>query len=164
MPCTHPTCAGSKRAAAEAMQFARHIPFIELLGAELLRFEDGETEIALTLRDELCNSWQVAHGGVVMTLMDVAMAHATRTPRKPEEGPDPRGVVTIEMKTTFMRPALGRVVCIGRRLHRSAALSFCEATLINTAGEKLAHATGTFKFLAALPVGSRRLQSPDASD
>ena len=29
------------------MQFARHIPFIHLLGAELLRFEDGESEIAL---------------------------------------------------------------------------------------------------------------------
>ena len=62
------------------MQFARH-PFIHLLGAELLRFEDGETEIALEIRDELQNSWQVAHGGVVMTLLDVAMAHAT--PRAP---------------------------------------------------------------------------------
>ena len=85
--------------------FARHIPFLHLLGAELLRFEEGESEIALTLRDELNNSWHVAHGGVVMTLLDVAMAHATRSPRKAEDGPDPRGVVTIEMKTTFMRPA-----------------------------------------------------------
>ena len=87
------------------MQFARHTPFIHLLGAELLRFEDGESEIALDVRDDLNNSWHVAHGGVVMTLLDVAMAHATRSPRKAEEGPDPRGVVTIEMKTTFMRPA-----------------------------------------------------------
>jgi uncharacterized protein (TIGR00369 family) len=146
------------------MQFARHVPFIELLGAELLRFEEGECEIALTLRDELNNSWHVAHGGVLMTLLDVAMAHATRTPRKPEEGPDPRGVVTIEMKTTFMRPAQGRIHCTGRLMHRSAALAFCEATLVNEAGERLAHATGTFKFLSGLPVGGRRIQSPDASD
>jgi uncharacterized protein (TIGR00369 family) len=147
-----------------SMPFARHIPFVHLLGAELLRFEEGVSEIALTLRDELCNSWHVAHGGVVMTLLDVAMAHATRTPRKPDEGPDPRGVVTIEMKTTFMRPATGRVVCTGRLLHRSAALAFCEATLTNEAGERLAHATGTFKFLAGLPTGGRRIQSPEASD
>ena len=39
------------------MKFARHIPFVELLGAELLRFDDGESELALNLRDELCNSW-----------------------------------------------------------------------------------------------------------
>jgi len=146
------------------MQFARHIPFLHLLGAELLRFEEGESEIALTLRDELNNSWQVAHGGVVMTLLDVAMAHATRVPRKADEGPDPRGVVTIEMKTTFMRPAQGRVRCTGKLLHRSAALAFCEATLVNEAGERLAHATGTFKFLSGLPAGGRRIQSPDASD
>jgi uncharacterized protein (TIGR00369 family) len=144
--------------------FARHVPFIELIGAELLRFEDGISEIGLTLREELCNSWQVAHGGVVMTLLDVAMAHATRTPRKPEEGPDPRGVVTIEMKTTFMRPALGRVVCTGTLLHRSAALAFCEATLVDADGERLAHATGTFKFLSGLPAGGRRIHSPEASD
>jgi uncharacterized protein (TIGR00369 family) len=146
------------------MQFARHVPFIHLLGAQLLRFEDGESEIALDIRDELNNSWQVAHGGVVMTLLDVAMSHATRTPRRPEEGPDPRGVVTIEMKTTFMRPALGRVTCIGRRLHQSTALSFCEGTVFNAAGERIAHATGTFKFLAGLPVQGRRVHSPDASD
>jgi uncharacterized protein (TIGR00369 family) len=146
------------------MEFARHIPFIRLLGAQLLRFEEGESEIALHIRDELNNSWHVAHGGVVMTLLDVAMAHATRSPRKSEEGPDPRGVVTIEMKTTFMRPALGHVRCIGRLLHRSAALAFCEGTVLNADDERLAHATGTFKFLAGLPAGGRRILSPEASD
>ncbi len=146
------------------MQFARHIPFIHLLGAELVRFEDGESEITLDIRDELHNSWHVAHGGVVMTLLDVAMAHATRAPRKPEDGPDPRGVVTIEMKTTFMKPARGRVRCIGKLLQRSVSLCFCEGTVYSAGGERLAHATGTFKFLAGLPVEGRRIQSPDASD
>ena len=54
--------------------------------------------------------------------------------------------------------------CVGKLLHRSAALAFCEGTLYGEAGERLAHATGTFKFLAGLPVEGRRLQSPDASD
>jgi hypothetical protein len=40
----------------------------------------GEAEIALPLRPELENSWGVAHGGVTMTLLDVAMAHAARSP------------------------------------------------------------------------------------
>jgi uncharacterized protein (TIGR00369 family) len=146
------------------MKFARHIPFVELLGAELLRFEDGYTEIALHIRDELCNSWQVAHGGVVMTLLDVAMAHATRAPRRPEEGPDPRGVVTIEMKTTFMKPAAGRITCVGTLLHRGSSMSFCEGTVFDAQGARLAHATGTFKFLKALPADGRRIESPEASD
>ena len=50
------------------MKFRIEIPFVDLLGFELLRFEQGEAEIALQLRDELSNSWGVAHGGVTMTL------------------------------------------------------------------------------------------------
>ena len=87
-----------------------------------------------------------------------------RRARQPDDGPDPRGVVTIEMKTTFMKPARGRVICIGKLLQRSPSLCFCEGTVFNADGERLAHATGVFKFLAGLPVEGRRIQSPDASD
>ena len=62
------------------MKFQVHIPFVEMLGFELLRFDPGVAEIAVPLRDELTNSWGVAHGGVTMTLLDVAMAHAARAP------------------------------------------------------------------------------------
>ncbi len=41
----------------------------------------------------------MTHGGAVMTLLDVAMAVAARSARKES------GVVTIEMKTSFMLPA-----------------------------------------------------------
>ena len=141
------------------MKFARHIPFVELLGAELLRFNDGESELALTLRDELCNSWQVGHGGVVMTLLDVAMAQATRAPARPGEEPDRRGVITIEMKTTFMRPAEGALRATGQVLHRTATLAFCEAAVHNTRGEICAHGTGTFKFLRGLPAADGQIKT-----
>jgi len=145
------------------MKFLSHIPFVELLGLELLRLEGGESEIALELREELCNSWSVAHGGVTMTLLDVAMAHAARSPDA--GGPaDTPGVVTVEMKTTFIRPGLGRIVGTGRRLHRTTSLAFCEASLHDAQGLLLAHATGTFKYLKGLPAGGRRIHRPNASD
>ena len=145
------------------MQFKIRIPFVDLLGFELVRFERGEAEIALALRDELTNSWSVAHGGVSMTLLDVVMAHAARAPG--DDGvAEESGVVTVEMKTTFMRPGLGRLVATGRRLHRTVSLAFCEASLIGGGGELVAHATGTFKYLKGLPAGGRRIQRPNASD
>jgi len=58
------------------MDFLVHIPFVEHLGFELQRLEPGLGEIAIEVRDELTNSWGVAHGGLLMTLMDIAMAHA----------------------------------------------------------------------------------------
>jgi uncharacterized protein (TIGR00369 family) len=140
------------------LPFPAHIPFVVELGCQLERFEDGEAELSLVL-DPLVhtNSFGVAHGGVVMTLLDVAMAHAARSRHKDEPGCGP-GIVTIEMKSSFMRPGLGRLRALGTVLHASAKMVFCEARVLNEAGELCAHATGTFKFLRALPVSGRATQ------
>jgi uncharacterized protein (TIGR00369 family) len=145
------------------LKFLVTIPFVELLGLELLRFDHGGAEIAIALRDELTNSWGVAHGGVTMTLLDVVMAHAARSPG--EDGiVETSGVVTVEMKTSFLRPGLGRLVGTGRRLHRTASMAFCEGSLVDAEGLLVAHATGTFKYLKGLPAGGKRIQRPNASD
>ena len=145
------------------MKFQVHIPFVEALGFELLRFEDGEAEIAMTPREEHMNAWSVVHGGVTMTLLDVAMAHAARSPRQGGT-PDSRGVVTIEMKTSFMRPGLGRLVARAQVLQQTTSFAFCEGSLFDAEGERVAHATGTFKYLRALPAGGRQLKRLNASD
>ena len=145
------------------MEFKVRIPFVEMLGFELVSCDGGQAEIALDLREELTNSWSVAHGGVSMTLLDVVMAHAARSPNQPGIAESP-GVVTIEMKTTFMRPGLGRMVGKGRLLHRTASMAFCEASLFDEQGLLVAQATGTFKYLRGLPAGGQRIQRPSASD
>jgi uncharacterized protein (TIGR00369 family) len=140
-------------------------PLVETLGFELLAFAGGRAELAIDLREELTNAWGVAHGGLLMTLLDVAMAHAARSPA--ELGGEPRpGVVTVEMKTSFMQPALGRLHAHGQVLHRTATLAFTEGRVLDAAGEIVSHATGTFKYLRGLPIGQdgRRIQKPNASD
>ena len=129
------------------MKFPLFIPFVEHLGFELIRFGGGSSVLALDLRQELCNSWNVAHGGLTMTLMDVAMAHAARNP----DDMNSPGLVTIEMKTSFMRPGLGRLVAHGKLLHRSTTMAFMECSVVDDKAKLVAHATGTFKFLKALP-------------
>ena len=140
------------------MQFPVHIPFVEALGFELARMGDGEAELQLALTDTHFNSFKVAHGGVSMTLLDVAMAHAARSIHsdQPNFGP---GVVTIEMKTSFMLPGEGRLRAVGKLLHRTATLAFCEGSIFNEGDQLCAHATGTFKYLRALP-GEKRSIKP----
>ena len=146
------------------MEFKVHIPFVKLLGMELKRFDPDEAEIHQALREDLTNSWGVAHGGVTMTLLDVVMAHAARTPVKPG-GESMPGVVTVEMKTTFMRPGEGQLLAIGRRLHHTATLAFCEGHVRDTQGRLIGHASGTFKYLKGLPMADgRRIQKLNASD
>jgi uncharacterized protein (TIGR00369 family) len=145
------------------MGFPVRIPFLEALGFELLRFEGGEAEIAVTLREDHLNSWGVGHGGVSMTLLDAAMAHAARSLDAAANEARP-GVVTVEMKTTFMRPGIGRLLARGRLLHRTWAMAFCEGSVLGEKGELVAHATGTFKYLEGLPAGGRTIMRQNASD
>ena len=133
------------------LHFPIHIPFVEHLGLELHALADGEAEMRVDLATTHMNSWEVAHGGVVMTLLDVAMAHAART-----EGAA-TGMATIEMKTSFLRPATGVLRAVGRRVHRTATLAFCEAQLFDGHGRLCATASGTFKSPRAARAG---VQSP----
>jgi uncharacterized protein (TIGR00369 family) len=136
------------------MKFPLHIPFVEQLGFELHRFDNGHAELRVNLEAAHLNSWEVAHGGVLMTMLDVAMAHAARSIHADEPGHGP-GVVTVEMKTSFMRPAEGRLTAKGVLLHRSTTLAFCEGSVFDAAQQLCAHATGTFKYLRKLPTPGR---------
>ena len=135
------------------LQFALDIPFVQALGMQLWRFDGGFAEISLDLRPEMMNSWDVAHGGVVMTLLDVVMAHAARSVRDATDHGTP-GIVTVEMKTSFLRPATGRLMASGHLLHGTKSMAFCEGSVRDDSGALCAHATGTFKFLRALKRGA----------
>jgi uncharacterized protein (TIGR00369 family) len=138
----------------ERLDFTRRIPFVDTLGLELWRFEGGHSELRLELREPLTNSLAVAHGGVLMTMLDVAMAHAARSIHARTAAD--HGVVTIEMKTSFVRPATGRLRCEGALLYRTTGLAFCEGRLFDAGDRLCAHATGTFKYLRARPGGTHR--------
>ena len=131
------------------MRFGVDIPFVHHLGFDLALFDGGESRIDYEPRPEHMNSFSVTHGGALMTLLDVTMAVAARSVAKD------MGVVTIEMKTSFMQPAKGKLSGRGRLMHRSATLAFTEATIYDEEGKPCAHASGTFKYVKRLPVGAK---------
>jgi uncharacterized protein (TIGR00369 family) len=118
-----------------------NVPFLKLLGVRFLSAEMGKGEILLALKPEHTNTWDVAHGGVLLTLMDVAMAVAARS-----GDPSDRSVVTIEMKNNFMQAAKGILRVKADTVRRTATMAFCEAKLYNDQGEVCCMATGTFQY------------------
>ena len=141
--------------------YTSQIPFARHLGFELTKFEGGESEIRYTAKSDHLNTFDVTHGGACMTLLDITMAAAARS-QTPEVG-----VVTIEMKTSFMRPAKGPLVGRGRLLHRTATLAFTEASIHDAQGQLCSHATGTFKYVKRrLPTGpgSANAMRPPSTD
>lgn len=129
------------------MDYPTQIPFAEMLDFELLRFEDGEADIACNVRSAMYNSMGSAHGGVSMSLLDIAMVHAARSPKQGESTPYPV-CSTIEMKTTFLRPGKGRLLAKGTVVHRTGAMIFCEASVFDEAGDLTAKGSGTFKYIS----------------
>ena len=156
--CTKLAAPGLKRNGLIEVKFPVVIPFVEALGFELHHFDGGHAELRVDLDDAHLNSWEVAHGGVLMTMLDVAMAHAARSIHAHEADFGP-GVVTVEMKTSFMRPAEGRLRCSAKLLHRSTTLAFCEASVLDDDNHLCAHATGTFKYLRKLPTKGRSVKA-----
>ncbi len=142
------------------MKFSVHIPFVKHLGFELVKFEGGEAQINYTALPEHLNSFNVTHGGASMTLMDVVMAHAARSVELN------MGIVTIEMKTSFMQPAVGPLMAKGRLIHRTSTMAFTEATVFDAQGRTCSHATGTFKYVRRLPTGAAKANAlnPPATD
>jgi uncharacterized protein (TIGR00369 family) len=119
------------------------VPFVEHLGIRLQEQSKERAAITLEKRPELLNSWGVAHGGVIMTMLDYVMSAAVRG----YYGVD-GGVLTVDLSVGFMNAAFGAVISAeGRVLHGGGSTAFCEAEARDDSGKLLAKAIGTFKLI-----------------
>ena len=127
-------------------------PFLKDLGFELLDMKDGTAEVGIHLQAQHMNSWQVMHGGIIMTLLDAAMARAARS-----LVPDLTSAATVEMKTSFFQPGgkiSQQIIGRGNVLHRSTTMYYCEGEIWN--GDALiAKAMGTFKIFKRNDIARR---------
>ncbi|CAM3261727.1 MULTISPECIES: PaaI family thioesterase [Methylobacterium] len=121
--------------------FGAHIPFVDHCGIEALDVREGRTRLRLVLRPEHANNLGIAHGGVICTLLDVALGTAARL----KAG---RPVVTLDMQTRFLAPGRGTLIAEGRVTRAGRSVTFCEAEIRDAQGELVASATGLLK-----PVG-----------
>ncbi len=80
-----------------------------------------------------------------MSLLDVTMAVAAHSVAMNF------GVITIELKTTFMRAARGPLLARGELLQRTKSMAFVQGAVYDAKGNLCTHATGTFKYVERPP-------------
>jgi uncharacterized protein (TIGR00369 family) len=117
-----------------------YIPFAERLGVRLVHRDVGDVRLELDLNDDHMNSWQMAHGGVIMSMLDIAMAMSAKT--LDDASSD---AATVELKTNFLKAATGRITARALAQRAGRSLVFVEGEMRNEPQELLARATGTFK-------------------
>ena len=115
-------------------------PFTDWMGAELVSSENGRVVLRLQLRYDLHNRRHVAHGGVLATLLDSAMARAARL----LEGVQALGGTT-DLHVQFMAPGQGVLSATGWVEHAAKSLAFCRGEVRDADGALVASAAATMR-------------------
>ena len=122
--------------------FGIEIPFATYCGVKAVAAEPGCCRLFVAMRDEHKNQLGIMHGGVMLTLLDVAMGTAARLSAG-------ASVMTVDMQSTFIAPGRGDLSAEGRVLRPGRSLIFCEGEVRDAAGTLVAKASGLFKIARA---------------
>ncbi len=119
----------------------RQPPGSQLLGFRMVRVSqaDREVEVAFEASEQLTNPMKQIQGGYLCAMLDECMSVACMVASGMTSV-----APTVEMKTSFFRPALpGTIRGIGRVARWGKTIAFTEGELLDDQGRTLARATGT---------------------
>jgi uncharacterized protein (TIGR00369 family) len=121
--------------------YQKRIPFVTHLKIVTETLGQGEARLSLPIEPHLTNSLGTVHGGVIMSLLDVAVCTAARTLH-----PDSVGVITIDMSVSFIGGASGkRLFADARVLKDGRSMSFVEGEAKNEDNALVAKAIATVR-------------------
>jgi uncharacterized protein (TIGR00369 family) len=124
-----------------AREYQKKIPFVAHLKILTETLGEGSARLSMPIEPHMTNSLGTAHGGVIMSLLDVALCTAARTLH-----PESIGVITIDLSTSFIGGASGAKLFAEARVLRDArSMSFVEAEAKNEDGSLVAKAIATVR-------------------
>jgi len=106
---------------------------MKTLGAQLAEVEKGQIKITCEFSTELTQQNGFFHAGVLTTILDSACGYAALTTM-----PENAGVLTVEFKVTFLKPAItDKLIAIGKVLQSGKTLTICEGYVYDSNKEIL---------------------------
>ena len=122
-------------------EYQKKIPFVQHLKILTEELGEGTARLSLPVEREFTNSLGTVHGGVIMSLLDVALCTAARTLH-----PDSTGVITIDLSASFIGGGSGeRLIAEARVLKDARSMSFVEGEARNADGSLVAKAMATVR-------------------
>lgn len=129
-------------AAADPHNVFDAVPFMRLLGVQREYSREGRARLVLDPKPELGNVIGAVHGGVLITLLDVAMASAAVSRLNFS-----RTAVTLNLNTSFLEPGRGRLTADGEVLDQDGSVAMCRASITDAEGRLVAQGLGSFRYL-----------------
>ncbi|OTA17837.1 Acyl-coenzyme A thioesterase PaaI [Xenorhabdus vietnamensis] len=135
--------------------FVYHMPFNQLLGLELLRFEQDYVELQFRYQEKLVGNMvhKILHGGAIASILDVAgglvcagnALAAIETLTIPEIQKRLTTLGTIDLRVDYLRPGRGEVFTASCNIIRSGnKVSVARIELHNEKQVHIASAMGTY--------------------
>ena len=116
--------------------------FRATLGVEDETAEDGRASLTLCATEAHLNTAGTVQGGVLATLVDMAMGDAVRSTTGEDDVP-----ATSSLTVTYLRPAVpGRLMVSAQVRKQGENLTVCDAD-VEQDGRTLVHALATFAVL-----------------
>ena len=117
-------------------------PFRDLVGFDLIEWAPGRCLIHLPIHDGLRNRVGLPHGGVHATLLDTAMGYAGCY-----SDTDRITGLTLTLNISYLsRPRGALLIAEGWKTGGGRTVFFAEGVVTDDTGEKIATATGAFKY------------------
>jgi len=111
--------------------------FSQWLGIERLEEKDGFCKLKMTIRPEMCNGFEIAHGGISYSLADSALAFASNS--------HGRQAVSVETSISHIKPlkAGDVIIATAEEKSRSNKIAIYEVRVEKDNGELVALFKGT---------------------
>ncbi len=111
--------------------------FSQWLGIQLLETKEGFCRLSMTIREEMCNGFSIAHGGIAYSLADSAVAFASNA--------HGRHAVSIETSISHIRPLMAGdvITAIATEKSISNKIAIYEVQVVKDNGPLVALFKGT---------------------
>ena len=111
--------------------------FSQWLGIEVLEITEGLCKLKMTVRDEMTNGFNIAHGGIAYSLADSCLAFAANA--------DGIQAVSIETSISHTKKiASGDIlIATSKEMNKSSKTTLYYITITNQDNQEVAHFKGT---------------------
>ncbi|GGI83017.1 thioesterase family protein [Shewanella gelidii] len=135
--------------------FDKKMPFHNLLGLSIRRYDLDAVEVSIEMKPELIGNvhQQILHGGVTATMLDVVgglTAFSGLIASKPDWAIEElqerlQSLGTIDLRVDYLRPGRGmHFSATGKVIRAGNRVSVCRMELHNELGTHIAFGTGTY--------------------
>jgi uncharacterized protein (TIGR00369 family) len=140
------------------IEFAKHFPFFNLIGLELLDLKPRWSRTRLTHRADLNQPAGIMHGGVIASLIDTGIAQALLLTEEFQAVRAEGGaLVSVDLRVRYLRPVTaGAITCESNIVHLGRKIVHASSLVTNDAGKEVALGESIYMIVAGDDLRARQ--------